>query len=624
MTNCPEARRRFPLVLAAGAMALILAAGPAAPAQAQDEDSEPIRLLPGAASEELTSGEEQPGQSPVTITDPEDEDEELEGDDATAEDENEDDEPVAVSPLRALDSSSVGVLGPEDGGLGPRLWEGASRPRIESLIARLPVVTESRAMKTLTRALLLTSAPVPEGEATVPSLLGLRVERLAAAGDMKGALDLVQVAPPGLEDPVLARVETDGFFLSGDHSGACTVVEREVANGRAGVYWIKGLSFCRALREEIKAARLGADLLREIGETGDEAFFTLIAALAGDPGATVVSLPDPRPLHIAMLRVAGQDIPADAVAGAGPALLRAIATAPNTDIAVKLAAGERAEALGALSPESLAQIYASVPFTSDELNNAVSIALKENSPRSRALLFQVGQIQTVPAARAEAMREAARVSRRIGGFATAARVNRAALLNFTVSDELAWFAGDAGLALLAAGEFEVARIWYDAARAQAPTAEGEATKAALDLWPLIAIAPLAEPPLWAPGALPAWWAEQLKSPPYLWRSRAGTILTVFESLGLIVPPGAWAPLLDGPPLETASVPAPALWRDLRVAAVDGHVGETVIYALMALGEGGPATAHPLTLEAVITGLRAVGLDGYARAIAIEAVLAQIL
>ncbi len=410
MTNCPEARRRFPLVLAAGAMALILAAGPAAPAQAQDEDSEPIRLLPGAASEELTSGEEQPSQSLVTITDPEDEDEELEGDDATAEDENEDDEPVAVSPLRALDSSSVGVLGPEDGGLGPRLWEGASRPRIESLIARLPVVTESRAMKTLTRALLLTSAPVPEGEATVPSLLGLRVERLAAAGDMKGALDLVQVAPPGLEDPVLARVETDGFFLSGDHSGACTVVEREVANGRAGVYWIKGLSFCRALREEIKAARLGADLLREIGETGDEAFFTLIAALAGDPGATVVSLPDPRPLHIAMLRVAGQDIPADAVAGAGPALLRAIATAPNTDIAVKLAAGERAEALGALSPESLAQIYASVPFTSDELNNAVSIALKENSPRSRALLFQVGQIQTVPAARAEAMREAARVA----------------------------------------------------------------------------------------------------------------------------------------------------------------------------------------------------------------------
>ena len=68
-------------------------------------------------------------------------------------------------------------------------------------------------------------------------------------------------------------------------------------------------------------------------------------------------------------------------------------------------------------------------------------------------------------------------------------------------------------------------------------------------------------------------------------------------------------------------PSPALWRGLRRAAAAGAVGETVLMALLALGEPGPAGANATTLGAVVEALGAGGLEAEARALALEAVLA---
>ena len=74
-------------------------------------------------------------------------------------------------------------------------------------------------------------------------------------------------------------------------------------------------------------------------------------------------------------------------------------------------------------------------------------------------------------------------------------------------------------------------------------------------------------------------------------------------------------------MVATDMPAAALWRGLGAAAAAGAVGETVLMALLALGEAGPAGAHPTMLGAVVDALRRVGLEAEARSVALEAVLA---
>jgi hypothetical protein len=587
-------------------------AAPSVEAQGNDTEERvgaPVRLFP-QRDEAKTEDDEEGG--PV-LSQP-----------LPAKGEDEEGAGVQVSPLQALDPSSVGLIGPEEGGLGPILWAGSERAQIEALLPRIPVGTVSPAMQRLTRRLLVSAAPVPAGQPTVPSLLGLRAERLAAAGDIAAAQELINLAPPQLDDPLIARVQADGLLLAGDSNGACARIESEVAGGNNAPYWIKRLSFCRALNGEIAAARLAADLLRELGETGDDAFFTLIGALSGDSRSAVVSLIDPTALHLAMLRAAGQNIPADSVPGAGPAILRAIASAPNTELEVRLEAAEAAETVGALESSALAQIYSSVIFSAEETENAITIAQESPGPRSNALLFQVSEIQTVPTARAEALRAAWLVGRQNGGFMTSARVSQDALRSFDPEPDFAWFAGDAGLALLAAGDSELARRWFDMARDTASEQQPDAAKAVLDLWPLIQIAAQKQPIPFLPEIVGSWWIGQLDSPETRRLEKASLIYTLFEAFDYPVPAKDWFALMDGPLSTGAHIPAAAALRGLRTATREGRMGETVIYALLILGDTGPAGVSPQTLDEVVRSLRAVGLDADARALAVEAVLASTL
>ena len=80
------------------------------------------------------------------------------------------------------------------------MWRGIPRSLVEELLPRLPVATGSPAMQELARRLLLTRARVPDGATTSSSLLGIRVERLAAAGATASVNALMNLAPSDLSD----------------------------------------------------------------------------------------------------------------------------------------------------------------------------------------------------------------------------------------------------------------------------------------------------------------------------------------------------------------------------------------------------------------------------------------
>ena len=528
---------------------------------------------------------------------------------------------VVVGQLATIDPSSVGLLTEEDGGFGTDMWTGSSRAFIEALLPRLPVQTLSPVMQDLTRRLLLSEARVPVGAPIAPSLLGLRVERLSASGQTDLVTDLLRLAPSRLQDAALARAEVESMLLSENHAGACTNIEALLRESD-DPYWLKGLTFCKALSGESAAAQLGVSLLQEQGAGGDESFFELVASLVGDSKEAPGSLIDPSPLHLAMLRAARLDVPDDAVPGARPAILRSIATSPNAPLATRLLAAERAEAAGALSPDALAAIYASVEMSPDEQLGWETLAVEEVGPRINALLYQVASIEKEAQTRARVVVTALSRARIAGGFNTTARVLRDICRAIDPTPGLAWAASEIGRALLAGGDVPAARRWFDMMIQTASDDVPDAAIAILDLWPLVQLMDTGGSLGWNADALQSWWeGEQRRSGDNAYE-RAAVVLTLMDAIGYDVPESLWQELMSSSLTVTAYLPSVQLWRSLETASRKHRVGETVMLSLLALGEVGPAGANPTTLHAVVSALKGVGLDSDARKLALESALAK--
>ncbi len=528
---------------------------------------------------------------------------------------------VTVGAVAAVDPSSVGLLTEEDGGFGADMWAGSDRAFVEALMPRLPVQTLSPAMQDLTRRLLLSEARVPAGAPEAPSFLGLRVERLGAGGRTDLVRDLLRLVPSRVRDAALARAEVDSMLLSGNHAGACANIE--VLLGDDGdPYWLKGLTFCKALNGESAAAQLGVSLLKEEGGNGDEAFFDLVASLAGDSKSAPGSLIDPSPLHLAMLRAARLDVPDDAVPGARPAILRSIATSPNAPLATRLLAAERAEAAGALSPEALAEIYASVEISPGDRSRWRTLAADEAGPRVNALLYQVASVETDPQTKARAVVTALSRARASGGFNTTARAMREVCASIEPAPGLAWAAPEIGRALLAVGDTASARRWLAMVSRNASPDSPDAAVAVLDLWPLVQLVDIDGLLGWNADALSGWWAGERERSGDDALERGAVILTLMDAVGYGVPETLWRELLQSSLTVTAYLPSVQLWRALTTASANGRVGETVLLSLLALGEIGPAGADLTTLHTVVSALKAVGLEPDARRLALESALAK--
>ncbi|MFP6744102.1 MAG: hypothetical protein VCB77_02805, partial [Alphaproteobacteria bacterium] len=306
---------------------------------------------------------------------------------------------VEVGAVDAPDPEAAGLIEEANGGFAFDMWAGSDRRLVEHLLARLPVGSTSRTVNSLARRLLQSAAAVPEGPATV-NLLALRIERLAVMGDGVAVNHMMRAAPAELDDITLAQTRLDALLLTADFVGACAQA-RELIRHDDLPYWEKVLVFCQALNAKHAAAAFGVELLRESGVDDDPALESLLAALAGADDIVLDSLPNPTALHLAMLRTARLTVPEDAITNADASISRAIALTATVPLDLRLRAAERAEALGSLSTETLAELYDSVPFTPEELSDPWPRVKIHKDARSRALLYQAAHIQVVPAARAE-------------------------------------------------------------------------------------------------------------------------------------------------------------------------------------------------------------------------------
>ncbi len=549
---------------------------------------------------------------------------------------------VRVERLGDISRQAIGLPDIDRTQFGLDLWRGTSQPIVETLLPRLPARMRSPAMQALARRLLLTAAEPPSGVEGTGSLVAIRIERLLAMGELDGAQELLARAPAS-DDPLLAESAVRLHFLGGDPASACNII-RGRGTAQADTFWQQVLIACQALAGQRNEALFGLNLLREQDGAVDPTFQALVERVAG------MDAPAPDPLHLTAVNFAllqatdGQATDGQAANGVDaalePALARVVSGAATADADARLAAAHDAATLGALDPQALPALYQAVAFTDDERANPLTAATAIGGPRALALLYLEAQAQTIPAARAEVLRHLVELARAQGDGVLAARLIAPLLTPAGQVVELAWFAPIAARILLGAGDGEGAVEWY---RTLNPSLGGETAQNRAALWPLLrvalgdggsgldriaaagagpAVVSIGRGLRWQPNSLADWRAVQESRSPETAADRAASLLSVLTALDEPLGEGDLLAMADAEPQpQTAMLPVADMWFGLARAAGQDRVGETVLRALVILGDEGPSGIHPIVLHQVVASLTRVGLQSEARALALEALLA---
>lgn len=188
---------------------------------------------------------------------------------------------VVVSTLAAPDAFSAGG---RDTGLGAQLWRGTSPAVFRTVLPLLAAKPLSPAARALARRVLATGAPAPEAVGQDSALAGQRIAALIALGGVREANEILAKTSGLDRDPVLAQAAAESALLSGDAARACAV-GAGLADGRAGIYWLRLRAYCQLQRGDAGAAQLTFDLAQ--GQARDPIYGRLMGvrlAGAGDPG----------------------------------------------------------------------------------------------------------------------------------------------------------------------------------------------------------------------------------------------------------------------------------------------------------------------------------------------------
>ncbi len=509
---------------------------------------------------------------------------------------------ISATPLAPMDSSWVGILGPADGALPRSLWAATPRPIVVAAL-RLLQPTTSPVLQDLARRLLFSDAIAPSGEDVPgrPGLAELRLDRVLALGRIDG-IPLIDALPQAPVSEAFDRDSVELHFAANDVAGACRLAQARAA-GYRDAWWDRALIACQALKGNFDQAALGLSAMRERKRLDDPVFEALIETIDGHR-RKLDKLPDPTPMRMALLAAAKLPLPADALASAGPAALAAWATNDKVSAPQRLAAGERAQALGALPPGALGLLYGSIDARAEEKNVALKAGKLPDDARGRAVLYGIARANGVPSARVAALAPLLADARRRGAYVNVARLVAPLVMELQPAPALRSFAGDAARVLMAAGRVDLAAPWIDLAKLPA----------------LRVVAGLARASGSDDGALPvkaavaALTAQDGAAAP----GQIDLLAALLTALGEPMTDIDLAPLLQAS--HAGVLPGAALWLDQQQAAAGGRIGETVLTSLLIAEAGDRLTPEPILLVRVVSGLKAVGLEADARALAVEAAL----
>lgn len=497
--------------------------------------------------------------------------------------------PVEATPL-ARDAFATGLLSRSEGALAPDLWRGARPETLAVLLDLAPPRPASPAIGEAMRRVLLSAGETPPGATS--ALGGRKLLALARAGFIEEARTIASLSNAPRGDPHVGRALAVADLLEGRPEEACRR-NAGLSSGRDEIFWVKLRVLCYALAGERDAAELTFDILRERGavEPADEPFL-----LALTTGAAPKTPPAPEnALHLAALRQLGLPLAPELLAVADAGVLKAVARDENLDIATRAAAAQKAAAMGVMSREALAAVYAAASVDVAEIAQAPERArARPDDPMTDILLYKSVSQMSAP----EFLRDkAARIALALEAARSFPRAYAASLLYaddiralegaIVAPSEAAAFA----LARMAAGDGESAAGWLSAMLGTDGLAglTEEQAMAFIDLTSLLA-------------ALDPAAARRIAD-------RAGVVLDDPMARARAAWAGASAPRHGEP--ETLAHILEAAFEAAR-ADIPGQAGLAALAA-----SGAASSGDPLAGVIVAQSLRAAGLESLRRRLAFE-------
>ena len=319
-------------------------------------------------------------------------------------------------------------------------------------------------------------------------------------------------------------------------------------------------------------------------------------------------LTDPSPLRVTLWAASKKPLPEDIIANADP--MTALAWAGNPAVAPlnRLAAAERAAALGALPAENLGALYAKIDFKEEERAKALGDEKLGDKPRGRALLYAVSHDAADANVRAQAIAIFLDAARRHGLYFVAAKLVAPLITAMAPSDQLAGSVPVFIRALIASGQIAAVKPWL-----------GKADLA--ELRPLLTLlnATKAEG-AGAPDlkALHQAMADLLQRGRENGARQAAMFETLLSAYIAAIPAEDLTALLAPP--HGGELPSAGLWLDQQQASNAKQIGETILTSVIMAQSKTHLTPEPILLRRAISGLRALGLEGEAQALTLEAAI----
>ncbi|WP_321395780.1 hypothetical protein [Emcibacter sp.] len=541
---------------------------------------------------------------------------------------------VQVAELGEEDPASFGLMTEAGDGFPRSMWRGSDLDRIVLMMTALPAGSKSPVMQALTERLLLTAAQVPvrtsqnsySGATPDRSFLNARITKIRETGDLKQLSSFFQILPEGTLNP--DREVSDILLLAGDFSAACRMTRQaidDINQSSERTYWLKILAYCRALEGNAEGAGLALELLQESGSP-DFAFFDLINKLLAGAGAAGDIVPygygSLDPLTYSLLTTLGQPAAVELLAQSSPLVLYAVAGNSNLSKEVRLEAAAHAYDRGWFPLKTLRAIYNLQEFSDSELQSAETLAAVDETVLADVLLYQAAAKEADIQRKAGLLKTIWDRALEKNDLARAALLNEQTVRTLVPSQELVQHTHHIVRALLLAGDHDQAKSWYEFVRGQAFAGSADATKALVDIWPLLLVTDDDGSLPWSMDILDLWWNGQMVLSRTERDNKAALLFSLTEALGHRVPEQMWQQA--GPGMLEAELYTiqPSVWRSLIQAAREDRFGEGALLSLVALGPEGPSALDGTGLSTVVRALRTFGLEDEARNVALEALASR--
>ncbi|WP_296219286.1 hypothetical protein [uncultured Sphingomonas sp.] len=271
-------------------------------------------------------------------------------------------------PLFARRSLSiVGPIGQPEGGVAPNAFGDADGGYLQGLMRRLSAPLPSRWLSIALRRALMSRIDTPAG-LNGADFAAERAWLLLRMGESVAARSVIESVDTMNATPKYEQVAMQAMLANGDPGGLCTLAEAPQDRARG---WVLARAMCASLGNEEGAGRALIDAARRqrVASGIDLALARkVVGAGLGSRQAVTIEW-DPvvqlTTWRFGLATATGVAVPAELYQTVGPQVTGWRALAPAIPIADRAAAAETAAAMGVLSSAALVDLYAALDAGED-------------------------------------------------------------------------------------------------------------------------------------------------------------------------------------------------------------------------------------------------------------------